>query len=197
MSTNAPLKNVTKVQVTKAWNLYKENSNTKKTVIDRIPGVTITASYYYDFSLRYSHVDIEVDETDVKLSKAMKELDNYLGGYTLDELIGDNADPSDFVPTKEYNAVQKAWSAFIALLPETTRRALGNLDEYSDVEAFWKAINDIQTGVKPAGPTTIKLTSDYDAIITKGRPNIRVGCQSIPIETLRQVLATVDELNSK
>lgn len=49
---------------------------------------------------------------------------------------------------------------------------------------------DIKTKTKT---TSIRVSRDYNAILTKGQPVV-VGCQCIPIETIRQIVEAYDKL---
>ncbi len=41
--------------------------------------------------------------------------------------------------------------------------------------------------------TTIKLSNDYSAVLAKGKP-VQVGCQRIPIDTIREIVKAYDAL---
>lgn len=55
----------------------------------------------------------------------------------------------------------------------------------------------IDLGGVPKQKVTIELNTIYKAEITKGSDIIKVGCQSIPIEKVQEILNAYNELNKK
>lgn len=62
-----------------------------------------------------------------------------------------------------------------------------NLRPFDEVKELYK-LKDVEKKV-----VTVPLSKQYEALIEKGKP-VRVGCQNIPIDIVRQIITEYDKL---
>lgn len=149
----------------------------------------------------YDTVD-DVENTDIKFKNTKDKILSNVTIYDWDKLlvmVSEHPTVTNII--QNYRVARDAINLYI----ETLFPNWDDIEYYDadcDLESFEENVMDeVQhcpsKSVAPV-PVTIKCSvSDcYDAIIEKGNPNIKVGCQTVPIENVRNILAEYDKLNS-
>jgi len=68
------------------------------------------------------------------------------------------------------------------------------MTECDSFNEFWTELEKEFEDPNAPQPVVINLSRDYDAIIKKGSNLVEVGCQRIPIETVRKIVESYDAL---
>lgn len=184
---------VTKEQAKAIWDIYTANKKQQSVSFSPLVGVDVTLMYLYTFSLRYG-IDIELVDSKVKLSKELKKFsDNF--GVDFEYFVHDI--PLDaHISKREFNALNRAFDKARNSFPEIIRNRVSQLDSYSSFEQFWNAIQEQVEELNAPAPTMVKLNLSYTAKVTKGSKDVRVGCQTIPIENIKELVRVIEYVNA-
>lgn len=160
-----------------------------------ILGHTVEVEYSIDMNI-CSYAFMEVTVETVEIPKESKKFFNELENVTGRDVI-----ELDYLRETEYDVskkIAKPFKWFFDLKPTNHVKnylrmlfyAAGELRTWNEIEKIYdqdQMDNKVVT-------SRFKINSEYTAILTKGQPNIQVGCQSIPIETVRNLIAAYDKL---
>ncbi len=184
---------VTKEQAKAIWDIYTANKKQQSVSFSPLAGVDVTLMYVYTFSLRYG-IESELVDSNVKLSRELKKFsDKFDMGF---EYLVDSISLDEYIPKKEFNALDKAFDKARNSIPEIIRNRVSDLHNYSSFENFWKNIQGKVEVLNAPAPTMVKLNLSYTAEVAKGSNNVRVGCQTIPIENIKELVRVIESVNA-
>lgn len=135
------------------------------------------------------------DEATPKLTKEQKNAFDALG---LDD--GDIVEYLDIseilkiylqdLRTEQEDFVQEVWDSDEDNILDHTYFDMDEIHEYATFEDLWEQVVEHEELT-----TDVKLNDRYNATITQGSNDVTVGCQTINIERIRQVVEAWDEVN--
>src|SRR6478735_7757283 len=156
-------------------------------------GHNITLVYSIDeYITAYSSPDIVWE--DIIIPKASKKFFN-----EIERAFGIELNDAEFVSDEAYEIEQelnKELEPIRALrLTSAERQTIHNfLYDHNGKLKTWKVIESTYKEDSPLDKViSIRLSSDYNAVVKKNKP-VEVGCQRIPIETIRKIVEEYDKL---
>lgn len=174
----------------KIYDWQKKNTNEWVETLKTQDGLWLeikynTFIYGVDYDFRY-------DEVKIHLTKEQREVLNAVGLYD-DRSILKNIDITDIL----HDHLQELRFEFEELVTQywdydDHSKFSIDLDEFDQYDTFEKLLS----ANGEAESIEVELNDEYVAIIEKGSDNIQVGCQTIHIENIREVLEAWDNLNS-
>jgi len=160
--------------------------------------------YIFDFYHPFNgdNDSVYLDFSDYKASKEANKFFNSLQDYSFDISDGEavytvqlklekklkalfEAEDQIHKHLRDINITRPAFYACFRSLSKTTMLP-------------WVTVSAALTSLKVAPkPIEVRLNKSYVAKIAPNTGHIQVGCQSIPIETIREALATYDKISTK
>jgi hypothetical protein len=183
-------KNKTKVKA--IYDFLQKITKLQKKILQPHPEAKLTINYY--ISHYNGDFELDVDTASIIAKGELKKFFN-IANIESDDIIDD----FDY---EKYIDVDQIEADFNILM----RKADIDTVEYSylfnDCEDicwndFWKYFSsnfDDPTKPKPYKPKPIRLNSSYNAIIDKDGECIKVGCQTVPIHAVREIIEEYDKM---
>ena len=193
------IKSITEAQAKKIWEFQEQFGKTQTVTYSPIPGLEVKVEYQNLFAVNDGgNLSSEVSEHTVKVSKELKPLEKFFG-MSMADLIEYNIDEDFLIPDAEVAKINKDFKKAVSVLDKKTFKGFHfeYLSDYRTFAAFWA---DIKRGEKFAtapAPVTVKLNGSYSAIVRQGDDNVKVGCQTIPISKIKEILKAVEEVNAE
>lgn len=153
-------------------------------------GYPISITYQIDNYLRYGYVDVSIDE--IQYNKATGKFVTELERTT-------GCDIHDFdlvIEAKDevYDEVEAEFEAYNrSKLSAELRTYIIDVFYTNGKLNTWKTVSKNYNPDQKNASTTIRISSDYNAVITKGQP-VAVGCQRINIDIIRKIVEAYDAL---
>ena len=190
----------------KIWNFHKNLSKYEKHTITPYPGATVTFEVSVD--VNYGDLDWDVRSTELKLSK---ELSKFVDSFDMSfNLYRFESQPSRYIPVLDELAV--TYQILMVDIEDALRQHFeetgndldpeyfDNVTHFNNFNDFWRDVQtyyELGTVKLPKNQAQIKLTREYNAIVTKGSSVVRVGCQQIEFAVIEQLVASYKTLNGK
>ncbi len=182
-----------KVAAKKYFDLYKKYFAKTQTIkLELYPGLTITGKYNLS-----PYGDVEFEELDFKATKELKSLFEVLDFDVQDRLWDlDLVDRVDTSPIDELEvlAVQLNDAVFGG---DDSCDWDDYLDSGNTLSEFYETVEEfIQDQKDKPKSVNVSVSSGYSGTVTKGLDYVQVGCQRVPIENIKAILKSYEEVNS-
>jgi len=172
--------------------IYAKYSRTKWLIKESatLLGHTVTIEYmlHHPLDETYAHLDIN----DIIIPKASRKFFDQL-----ESVYGTSLEESEWAGDVQYdrNDLYEAELKFFhdLRLPKETRDYIKSIFFKNDKLQSWKNVEKEYDPTGTSSVVTIRISSDYSAVLRKGQ-SIEVGCQRIPIDTIRKIVETYDNL---
>ena len=183
------MKTEQKAQCKKIWDFQKKYLTDEYNKTFKIhPELDVTLTYYMTPS--YSQIELDIGDHSFKASAALKKVFTTLG------VDLDDYDNYDEYLSKERDVLQLKYRELLKPLNASNAdlQELNRICECEDTfEVWWESVVVDNTSPKSA---TLRLNASYSAVVSRGVKNVQVGCQSIPISVIRELVALYDTVNA-
>jgi hypothetical protein len=147
-------------------------------------------NFLTNYDPQYNCYGLELQE--IKMDKVITKFFD-----DIEEYSGTSIEDSSFVCDHAYDAEQDiiAESEFFYNL-RLGKDIFAHLHKIFYVNGKLQSWKNVAKNYDPdikTKTTSIRVSQDYNAILTKGQP-VAVGCQRIPIDTIRQIVEAYDKL---
>jgi uncharacterized protein YaaQ len=175
----------TKQKVKQIYDFIKSNCKVKKQNIELSPYFTVNATYnvYYDYGFEY-----EVIDEKYKFPKNFESTFRILTGENPESYA--DIDYSDYI---DMNNINDTLEDLISEIGYDDSDTINSMSDYDTWTEYWVNYGEYFEEVKKPKIPPIKLTSQYDAIIDKKNQLVKVGCQDISIDKVREIIAEYDK----
>lgn len=176
------MKTFNKEKAKAAFNAIKKiTSKTHKKVFELSPLLKTTVSYDVVWN-EYNGLDYEIDSEKIVCSKELKKLlekldvcaERLLEDYQYEDEINFQSDNVLINKLIEESGIDPAW--------------YGSYCDYNNFEEWYKDVLENEEESQTVKSNTIQLTRDYNAVVDKKKKVVKVGCQTIPIEKVEEIL---------
>lgn len=170
-------------------------ANTKVKTFSTTPikGFEVKIDYVYCFNPAWG-TDYEILNIEVKISKELKTLEKFLN-IDFTRTVEDG-DLNDIIPTKEFNNISDQFDKLRSVFDEHILDHVGDISEVKNFTECWKYVEKYLKEKENPSNIRVKINDDYTATAKRGDKNIKVGCQTIPIDSIKLLLNEIEKLNA-
>ena len=161
--------------------IKKITSKANKKVIELSPLLKVTVSYDVVWDIYdglYLEMNSEKSTPTEELKKLLQKLDvrveDLLQDYNFDKEIDLKSDGNLIDKLIKESGVVVGW--------------YGNHYNYNNFEQWWKVILEKEEKSKTIQSCTVVLNREYKAVVDKKNKVVKVGCQTISIDKVEQIL---------
>lgn len=187
-----PLPEVGRMEAIRAfYNFFKKYDQVNMTtIVSPVEGVSVKVDYQLCIYEDYMDVDW-VSYVSEKVSVLARKVMDVCNMRSWEGWVENNMNSLEF----ESSEVKKIYAEYKTLITALKKHNFLFNDEAVEVfetsSDFKTAYSQLSLGIT----REVGLTDQYNAKVRNGVDHVRVGCQRVPIEAVREIIRVYDELN--